>query len=452
MLKEEYQKMMRAALYIRVSTEEQAMHGYSLEAQKEALTKYAKDHNLFIVDYYIDEGKSARKKFQNRKEFMRMLRDVQADKIDLILFIKLDRWFRSVKDYYKIQEILEAHNVNWKTTEEHYDTTTTNGRLYINIRLSVAQDESDRDSDRIKFVFDSKVARGETLVGTQSLPMGLCVKDKHVVPDPEKAEIVRDLFHYYDLHRNKNAARRYAFQNYGVVIADHTFSKMLSNRLYIGEYRGNVNYCEPLIERELFDRIQSAQKNNIRKTPANRIYIFSGLVVCADCGFRMVGRFSSTGPHEYYHYRCNQSVNLCLCRHKKTINEKTIEAWLLENIESEINKYIVDYKAQAAKRKKPKVDRAKIKRKLEKLKDLYVNDLISMEEYKADYDVYVSQLAEIPEPVMPPVDFQALYDFLHSNFRAVYTTLDREKKRMLWQNIIKSIRIDSENNISVFFT
>ena len=75
-----------------------------------------------------------------------------------------------------------------------------------------------------------------------------------------------------------------------------------------------------------------------------------------------------------------------------------------------------------------------------------------MEEYKADYDVYVSQLAEIPEPVMPPVDFQALYDFLHSNFRAVYTTLDREKKRMLWQNIIKSIRIDSENNISVFFT
>ena len=183
----------RAALYIRVSTEEQAMHGYSLDAQRETLTRYANMHNLVIVDYYIDEGKSARKKFQNRKEFMRMMTDVEAGRIDLILFIKLDRWFRSVKDYYKIQEILEAHNVNWKTTEEHYDTATTNGRLYINIRLSVAQDESDRDSDRIKFVFDSKVARGETLVGPQSLPLGLTVKDKHVVPAPETAAIACDI-------------------------------------------------------------------------------------------------------------------------------------------------------------------------------------------------------------------------------------------------------------------
>ena len=93
----------RAALYIRVSTEEQAMHGYSLDAQRETLTRYANMHNLVIVDYYIDEGKSARKKFQNRKEFMRMMTDVEAGRIDLILFIKLDRWFRSVKDYYKIQ-------------------------------------------------------------------------------------------------------------------------------------------------------------------------------------------------------------------------------------------------------------------------------------------------------------------------------------------------------------
>lgn len=54
---DEYRKMVRAALYIRVSTEEQALHGYSLEAQKEALTKYAKEHHLCIVDYYIDEGK-----------------------------------------------------------------------------------------------------------------------------------------------------------------------------------------------------------------------------------------------------------------------------------------------------------------------------------------------------------------------------------------------------------
>lgn len=448
----EYHTLKRAALYIRVSTEEQAIHGYSLEAQKESLTKYAKQHNLFIVDYYIDEGKSARKKFQNRKEFMRMIRDVEADKIDLILFIKLDRWFRSVKDYYKIQEILEAHHVDWKTTEEHYDTTTTNGRLYINIRLSVAQDESDRDSDRIKFVFQSKVARGETIVGPQSLPLGLTIQDKHVVPEPKTADIVRDLFTHYYLHRNKNLTTRYAFKTYGITIYHYVLTKMLSNRLYIGEYRENSNYCEPIIEQTLFDQIQAIKNSNIRKTPANRTYIFSSMIVCAECKHKMAGRFSFFKGHEYYLYRCNHSVNLCTCSHRKTINEKKIESWLLENIETEINNYMIEYRMQMEKQKKPSIDRAKIKKKLSKLKDLYINDLISLEEYKADYDLYTSQLAENPHPNIPSINLQALNQFLRSDFKTVYDELDRTKKRAFWRNIIKEIWIDSNNSIKIFFT
>lgn len=75
--------MKRAALYIRVSTEEQAMHGYSLNAQRDNLTSYAKEHNMLIVDYYVDEGASARKKYTTRKEFMRMLNDIQAGLIDI---------------------------------------------------------------------------------------------------------------------------------------------------------------------------------------------------------------------------------------------------------------------------------------------------------------------------------------------------------------------------------
>ena len=82
----------RAALYIRVSTEEQARKGYSLPAQKEDLEEYARKNGYAIAGYYIDEGKSARKKYTKRKEFMRMLEDVRAGKIDVILFIKLDRW------------------------------------------------------------------------------------------------------------------------------------------------------------------------------------------------------------------------------------------------------------------------------------------------------------------------------------------------------------------------
>ena len=110
--------MVRAALYIRVSTEEQVREGYSVDAQKANLEKYAKEKGYEIVGVYADEGITARKKYKNRKELMRMLDDVEAGKIDIILFIKLDRWFRSVGDYYKIQEILDRNKVDWVTTTE----------------------------------------------------------------------------------------------------------------------------------------------------------------------------------------------------------------------------------------------------------------------------------------------------------------------------------------------
>ena len=112
----------RAALYIRVSTEEQAKKGYSIPAQREDLEEYARSNGYVIAGVFIDEGKSARKKYTARPAFMKMLEGVKAGEIDVILFIKLDRWFRNIADYYEVQKILDAHNVAWKTTQEHYDT------------------------------------------------------------------------------------------------------------------------------------------------------------------------------------------------------------------------------------------------------------------------------------------------------------------------------------------
>ena len=91
--------MIRAALYIRVSHDEQVLHGLSLEAQEATLKEYAQNKGYTIIDTYADEGITARKKLSNRKDLQRLLKDVQADKIDLILVTKLDRWFRNIKDY-----------------------------------------------------------------------------------------------------------------------------------------------------------------------------------------------------------------------------------------------------------------------------------------------------------------------------------------------------------------
>jgi DNA invertase Pin-like site-specific DNA recombinase len=123
---------------------------------------------------------------------MRMLDDVRTGRIDLILFIKLDRWFRNVAEYYEVQRILDEHKVHWIATEEDYDTTTANGRLHLNIKLSIAQDESDRTSERIKFVFESKVKRGEVISG--KVPLGYKIENKCMQIDASTAPIVQASF------------------------------------------------------------------------------------------------------------------------------------------------------------------------------------------------------------------------------------------------------------------
>ena len=89
----------RAALYVRVSTEEQVVHGKSLEAQRDRLLQFAEENNLIVVGIYEDDGISARKKYKKRPEMCRMLADVQKGLIDIIIFIKLDRWFRNIADF-----------------------------------------------------------------------------------------------------------------------------------------------------------------------------------------------------------------------------------------------------------------------------------------------------------------------------------------------------------------
>lgn len=441
----------RAALYIRVSTEEQARKGYSLPAQKEDLEEYAHKNGYAIAGYYIDEGKSARKKYTKRKEFMRMLDDVRAGKIDVILFIKLDRWFRNVADYYKIQEILDTYKVAWKTTQEHYDTETTNGRLYINIRLSVAQDESDRDSDRIKFVFDSKVARGEVISG--SLPLGLMIQDKHVVPDPDTADVVREFFAHYKAHGSIYGAMTYIREIYGVILWDPTARKMLHNPLYKGMYRDNPNYCEPLIPPEEFDAIQKLLKSrSIRRNESGRIYIFSGLILCEVCGQRMTGSHSTDKKMERRFYRCRNATLYHRCTHRHQMSETKLEDWLLLNISAELAHWDAEWTVTAAKAQKPKAHRASIQRKLDRLKDLYVNDLIDIQQYQADWEKYSTQLQEAQETEPPTAaDLTGLQELLAGGLTALYPALTPEQRRDFWRGIIQEIRLNGDNTPRVIF-
>lgn len=247
MKKEKKSELVRVALYVRVSGEEQKIKGLSLEAQQERLEAYAKEKGWIVTGIYVDAAKTARKDMYKRSEFMKMMESVKRNEVDLLLFCRLDRWFRSVADYYKVMEVLEAHNCGWKTTDEEYDTTTANGRLYINVKLSIAQNEADICSERIDVVFDSKIQHGTVISGR--CPFWLKVKDKRLELIPENAAILQDAFDHYESTFSQRGTVKYIREKYGVNWCDATFRRMMRDKLAIGVYdkngRYNQEFCPP---------------------------------------------------------------------------------------------------------------------------------------------------------------------------------------------------------------
>lgn len=446
-------KLIRVALYIRVSGEEQKIKGLSLESQRERLEAYAREQGWVIVGIYTDAAKTARKKLHKRSEFQRMLDAVRRDEVDMLLFTRLDRWFRSVPDYYKVMEVLEAHNCEWKTIDdgEGYDTTTASGRLYINIKLSIAQNEADLDGERIDVVFDSKVQHGTVLSG--KCPFWLRVnEEKRLELVPEKTAILQDAFDYYEQSTSQRATIKYIRETYGVNWCDATFRRMLHDKLAIGVYdrngRYNPEFCPAAISTEQFERVQELTKRNSRSNPTGKVYIFTGVLVCDECRHNMVG-YKSRG---IYYYRCNQHFQRGRCNHNHSAREDRVEAWLFEHLSDEIEKYEVSWNVQAAGRKKTAagVERATLKRKLTKLKELYVNDLIDMEEYKKDYETYSAALLKLDEAQVDEkkVDLSGVRQIVSKGFLEIYDTLTREEKRTLWKSVLKEIRIDNDQNIT----
>lgn len=449
--------IIRAALYIRVSTEEQVREGYSVDAQKENLKRYAKNKGYTVVGIYADEGITARKKYTNRKEFMRLLEDVENDKIDIILFIKLDRWFRNVGDYYKIQEILDRNNVGWTATTENYDTTTANGRLYVNIRLAVAQDESDRTSERIKFVFEKKIKDGEVVTGNP--PFGYKIENKRLVKDESKVEFVEATFNLYKKLKSVNKVCESINKQFNTNCGYGLFRRILRINLdkYVGKYRDNENYCPPYLSMEDYEEIKEiGEKTSIRNERSGHVYFFQGLVKCGVCGRSIVGGGYSgkrDSKNKYFNYRCSgtKGYQCTACTH---ISEVKIERMLLSRIQEDIENYIVDYEIEQSKNKQPIISKGSITRKIERLRTLYLNEVIELEDYKKDYEELQDQLLEIEakEKESNKVkDFTELKKLLDGNFLEIYKNLSELDKRTLWHSVIKKIIIKDKQIQEIIF-
>lgn len=440
--------MKRVFLYARVSTEEQAVHGLSIEAQTAALEEWARTNGHKVVGLYVDAGISARKPAKHRPELQRLLADAQAGKGELIVFTKLDRWFRNIAEYYKVQEVLERCRVDWRTIHEDYDTSTASGRLKINIMLSVAQDEADRTSERIKAVFESKRAKLEPLTG--QMPFGYVIQGKKIVKDPEMADAVELFFQTFLSTGSVAASQRDVAERHGISISYQRAHKMLDSPAYCGKYFGADGMTPPYVTAEEFEKIQSMRRRIVRKSPKNRVFLFSGLAVCGECGRRLGSRSATTAKYQYY--TCpSPYLRLGDCENRICVSEKKIEAHILDTLEDNIQRKRIEYEKEAAARKgrNYKSEISAVRGKMNRLKELYMNDLISLEEYKEDHaalTIRLDELLSMDQPVRIP-DFTAFDRMITGDWRDNYQALSKERKRKIWRVIIKEIRVYPDRHV-----
>lgn len=443
--------MKKAAIYLRVSSDRQAQEGDSIPAQRDALRKYVKEKpDLILAGEYLDDGVSGQK-YQQRDELQRLLSDVQQGKIDIICFTKLDRWFRSVRHYTATQEILDKHGVGWIAIwEPIYDTTTPSGRLIVNQMMSIAQFEAENTGQRIHQVFEYKVKQGEVISGNTAL--GHKIVDKHIVLS-EDAPIVKDLFEHYNFHGSLTELTRYAAEKYGLRREPSTWRGLLKNRKYIGEFRTNPNYCPPIVSVELFNSVQRRLSHNLKDNHRKRTYIFTGLLYCYGCGHLMAGAplsYKKNGvKHTYKGYRCHLYFSpnrRCNCSKRRY--ESTLEKYLVEHIPELSMQYIAKEK-ELSKNTDNSARIAALNRKIDRLKELYINELITLEEYRIDKDRYMEELQALEVPAAQ--DYTKLEWLQAFDFKSLYWTMTDEEKSFFWHSVIKEIHWSEDNRISVIF-
>lgn len=336
------------------------------------------------------------------------------------------------------------------------------GRLHINIMLSVAENEAAQTSERIKSVFKTKLQNNEIVSG--KIPVGLKKQGKKLIVDETKRAFVNDVFDYYI-----QVGSVYKTLDH-VIISDNTFNymriyRMLRNKLYIGtkesKYGSIENYCEPIIEKDKFEKVQRIlDKNERKRTTASEGYIFSGLLKCSKCGNRLSGKLAKDMPETCKHYYlCNKARLYKKCNMKKYLNEVKIEEKLLEQIVPLLNDYVKQFeittKNNLPKRNYDK-EKAEINKQLEKLRDLYIRDMIKVEHYEKEYKELIAKLEAMQkmsnvqtETKAPNLDL--LKSILSKDFPETYKLLSRQEKRRVWLSIIDCIYIDEDYNMKIVF-
>jgi site-specific DNA recombinase len=470
------------ALYCRVSTDEQAREGISLEEQQERLKAYCRamgwDHEVIV---FVDDGYSA--KSIERPRLTKLIDSVQKGTITKVMVTKLDRMSRRLLDLLKLIDLFQDHGVSFISISESFDTNTPSGRLTLQVLGAVAEFERERIRER---VFENMLhAAGNGKWLTQS-PYGYSLEDKELVINEAEAKVVHDIYDMYlekgmgfytiAKHLNKEGISSKQNKEWSI----RSIKLLLTNPVYKGTLVWNrmdsskkkrvvkdeeewvvMEDCLPvIIEPSIWERVQQRMSQKpIAPRAKSSPHLLGGMIKCGNCGSGMSIGWSGSTNNRYRVYRCSANKNKGTCTSKQ-YRANEVEHWfkqglleLFSSLENSFSPKLIEHLVQEKKgdvEQKIQTAKHRYKRKVE----AYIAGLIELEDLNEEKQRMEKVMDEANKSKQQPPSYnlqqmeKEIQDKIKSVVDAIETLPVQEAKGLV-HTLIKKVTILGKKDLEI---
>lgn len=450
--------VVRCAIYPRKSKQNDKSE--SMEVQIQMCEDYIKQNyeNYTIALYDKDYGVTGHS-IKARKDFQRMMQDIKAGKIDIVVIQRYDRIARNTRDFCNLYHDMEKSGCNLVSVSQRIDTSTPYGKKFMYDLASTAELEWALNSERHRDVNKYARMRGKCNLSPYSIPFGYKAEVidgvRKMVIDKEKEPIVRDAIDHYMKYQVKQGTTKYINEKYNLNLSHSFMQRLTTSDFYRGKYRENENYCEPYLTKEQDEVIKRIIKTNMKSyTKDEKYFLFTGLLKCPKCGLKMESHCQvQPSGWRYYYYRCYAPYRTGLCDFRGNINERYIESYLLDHIENELERHERYANAMVEKEHKL-VDFEKYKKEMDRLTNAYIKGRIDEKYYDEEYGRLKSLIDEFAkeESSCHKKDVNSIKKYFEGNWKSAYLLLDRQNRKSFWQSIIESIEFNEDKTIkNIYF-
>ena len=469
-----------AAVYIRVSTEDQAREGFSLGEQKEKLLQLCAFKGYEVFKIYEDAGISA-KDMEHRPAFQEMLSDMKKGKINYIVAYKLDRVTRSVRDLEELISVLEQYNCFLVCDRDDVNTSTANGRFFVRMLTVLSQLEIEIVSERTKFGLNGAIKSGH-LPGV--LPLGY-KKDgnKKTIIDETTKSVIERIFRMY-LEGKSYQQISNIFNEEELLHPkrwkDTTIQKIIDNKIYMGDYEQYkriaknkqiepityMNVVEPIISRAIWEECQHQKEKNQRTYTRDRVYLFFQKLECPSCHRIMKCKGSGGKKRKYMYYTCEK----CHINYREDKIEELLTNFIYDMVEYDmaVKKYFLPILADHKPTKTDDIDKEikQLEKQKERIKKAYMSGIVEMEDFSEDYKLIEDKLEILeqkknenldldnmtfsPQQLMADRDIERetmiRLDTLNRVVKTTWENKSKEEKQEFISKLVESVIITKDSN------